>query len=384
MVLLTPRFIFLLSFFTLTVVYRLLAYQLPKLRSDNKIIVANGCLLPRKWSSARPLGLDLLVRAYQYDGRQQILISSMPLLKSGTTFEQSLLFNRIIGTVKPRNIEALLSTQFTVKNFKQIKTAVEDLVSNIPENKTVDIQPLFFRLTFKTTLFLLGYLAKRGRLGNLYWLLGGNEFRRACMICHGFIGSAVHDALDRSAALKKPDVGEGTEPYVSIDAIIEETQNPKVLKDQCLNILLAGRETTACCLTWMLRPLVQHPHVLSKLRAEIKDIVGGGPRAPVPTIVEVKRLRYLSLVLKKGKQTYLLHIRRTTTLPTGGGPDGTSPVLVRKGKEFALLEAKHAIVRLLQTFEFIEAVSEGLYKPVGEEGQVLTLVVSSAEGVRSG
>jgi hypothetical protein len=121
-------------------------------------------------------------------------------------------------------------------NFGQTKAAVEDLISSIPANEIVDLQPLFFRLTFETTLFLLfgqglstvkskdsfgqesdfadafnlaqGYLAKRGRLGDLYWLLGGKEFRRACTICHEFVDDAVQHALDRAARSTKPKEGE--------------------------------------------------------------------------------------------------------------------------------------------------------------------------------
>ncbi|KAL4874839.1 cytochrome P450 [Aspergillus karnatakaensis] len=125
---------------------------------------------------------------------------------------------------------------------------------------------------------------------------------------------------------------------------------------------------------------------------------------------------------------------KTTTLPKGGGPTGTAPILVRKGEavgycvyamhrrkdiygadadefrperwendalknvgwgylpfnggpriclgqEFALLEAGYTIVRLLQTFEVSEPVEwAGMEKRVGEERQDLTLVVSCGEG----
>jgi hypothetical protein len=77
-------------------------------------VTANGCLPPRKWCSAWPLGLDLLVKAFEYDRRQQILKFFLEVVaQSGTAFEQSLLFARGIDTIEPRNIQALLSTQFT-------------------------------------------------------------------------------------------------------------------------------------------------------------------------------------------------------------------------------------------------------------------------------
>ncbi|KAJ5569876.1 uncharacterized protein N7459_009306 [Penicillium hispanicum] len=180
-----------------------------------------------------------------------------------------------------RHSRELLRPQFManrLNNFEQIRDAVDSLISCIPQDDVVDLQPLFFRLTFETTLFLLfgrhlpsvksediagresefadafnlgqDYLAQRGRLGDLYWLLGGARFREACKACHGFVDRAVKKALDSSVKMKATD--SNTEPYVFIDALIKESRDPKVLRDQCLNILLAGRDTTACCLTWAL------------------------------------------------------------------------------------------------------------------------------------
>ena len=42
----------------------------------------------------------------------------------------------------------------------------------------------------------------------------------------------------------------------------------RVIKDETLNILLAGRDTTSCTLTFAVYALAQHPRVLARLRAE--------------------------------------------------------------------------------------------------------------------
>jgi cytochrome P450 len=126
---------------------------------------------------------------------------------------------------------------------------------------------------------------------------------------------------------------------------------------------------------------------------------------------------------------------RTTILPTGGGPDGHSPILVRKGElvvfsqyvnsrrkniygsdadffrperwetgelanigwayfpfnggprqclgeDFALMEVSYTIVRVLQTFQAISLPEGEQIEPVGTERQTLTLVLSSADGCR--
>lgn len=124
-----------------------------------------------------------------------------------------------------------------------------------------------------------------------------------------------------------------------------------------------------------------------------------------------------------------------TILPTGGGADGNSPMLVRKGElvvfsqyvnsrkrnifgpdaddfrperwetgeladvgwayfpfnggprqclgeDFAMMEVSYTIVRLLQTFPVINLPAGEGNEPVGTERQRLTLVLSSADGCK--
>jgi cytochrome P450 len=164
------------------------------------------------------------------------------------------------------------------ENFEQIKACVETLVQSLTSENVIDLQPLFFRLTFDTTTFLLfgksmsamsskeaagqesafadafnvaqQYLSHRGRLGDLYWLMNDSAFRNACRTCHRFVDNAVESALEGSG--ERDEAGQEKSRYIFIDALIQETRDPKVLRDQCLNLLLAGRDTTACCLSWTL------------------------------------------------------------------------------------------------------------------------------------
>ncbi|KAJ5715294.1 cytochrome P450 alkane hydroxylase [Penicillium malachiteum] len=269
-----------------------------------------------------------------------------------------------------------------------------------------------------------------------FW--GGKKFRDACKVCHEFVDNVVQKALHppRNSEARSSDKG----PYIFIEALFEKTTDPKVLRDQCINILLAGRDTTACCLNWALRLLVLHPKVMAKLRSEIKETFGVGRQASEPVIGQPKQLSYLKAVLHEVLRLYpsvpvnSRAAAKTTTLPTGGGPDGKAPVLVRKGEavgycayamhrqkeyfgddadefrperwengalkdvgwaylpfnggprvclgqEFALLEVRYTIVKLVQTFEIIELAKGKMSDvAVGQEKQGLTLVVSSGDG----
>ena len=67
-----------------------------------------------KWKSNLPLGIDLLIKAFRYAKAQQIMQFFLSVVEeSGYTFEQGLLGARGIDTVDPKNIEAVLSTQFS-------------------------------------------------------------------------------------------------------------------------------------------------------------------------------------------------------------------------------------------------------------------------------
>lgn len=56
----------------------------------------------------------------------------------------------------------------------------------------------------------------------------------------------------------------------------ENTQlSDKFLADVALNFLIAGRDTTACTLSWLFFELTQHPEVLAKVREEIETVTNG-------------------------------------------------------------------------------------------------------------
>lgn len=90
-------------------------------------------------------------------------------------------------------------------------------------------------------------LAQPRRLGDVYWLLGGKDFRRSCKMVHDFVDQIVADALAESPKSQAP-----VERNVFLHQLISYTRGPLVLRDQLINVLLAGRDTTACHLTWTL------------------------------------------------------------------------------------------------------------------------------------
>lgn len=89
-------------------------------------------------------------------------------------------------------------------------------------------------------------LAKRFRLAPWHLLYSPSRFQRACSNVHEFVENYIREWNLESGK------DEDTESYGFIDQVSKEPEGIHDLRDQLLNVLLAGRDTTACCLSWTL------------------------------------------------------------------------------------------------------------------------------------
>ncbi|PKX99701.1 putative cytochrome P450 family protein [Aspergillus campestris IBT 28561] len=345
----------------------------------------------------------------------------------------------VIITCDPKNVQAMLATQFQDFELGSARRiSLHPLLGNgifttdgehcdlnleerhvqhafraMPVDPTtgwtsaVDIQTLFFRLTMDSaTEFLFGesvnsqsaaldtnqpdsfsanfdrgqqFAGQRARLDKLHWLANTKESRHVTAEVHAYQQS------------RKPDISSPAptkQHGVFLQQLAAATQDPIELRSQLLNVLLAGRDTTASLLSWSLLLLARH----SDLHCPI-------------TFTSLKDCRYLQAFLNEVLRLYPIvpNNRRTavrdTTLPRGGGPDGSRPVYIRAGQQvlysvfamhrrvdlwgedanefrperweylpfnggpricigqqFALTEAGYVLVRLLQRFGAVEDV----------------------------
>lgn len=242
------------------------------------------------------------------------------------------------------------------ENLDIFKQGVDDLVEVISsQSAVVDLQPLLFRLTLDVaTEFLFGESVKslkapesaneptfgeafstaqenvtrRFRLPDFYWMIGGSKFRKACKDVHCFADNIIARNLSRSSGKSR----------VFLDAVAKSTEDRDALRGQIISLLVAGRDTTACLMTWTFFLLVRHPEVLEKLRTEINCNCVDPAKL---TRADLQKMSYLQNVLKETLRLYpsvpINHrvAKRTTVLPTGGGPDRTAPVLIPKGSTVA-------------------------------------------------
>lgn len=345
------------------------------------------------------------------------------------------------------------------ENLDVFRSSVDDLIDILSSHSPVnDLQPLFFRLTLDVaTRFLFGESVKslkapksaneqtfaeafntaqetvtqRFRLPDFYWMIGGSKFREACNNVHKFADQIIDRNLSRSSGKSR----------IFLDAVAESTADRDVLRGQIISLLVAGRDTTACLLTWTFFLLVRHPNVMKKLLAEINH------KCSDPATLMREDLRKMSYLQNVLNETLRLYppvpinnrvAKRTTVLPTGGGPDRTAPVLIPKGttvaysiyamhrrpdlygmdaelfrperwdedmpfrrdktsaswgflpfhggpriclgQDFALTEAAYTVVRILCHFPAIQLPAGQKVEILGVEKQTMTLVLSSTEG----
>ncbi|KAI0353453.1 cytochrome P450 monooxygenase pc-3 [Trametes cingulata] len=150
-------------------------------------------------------------------------------------------------------------------------------------------------------------VAERPRLG---WVWPLKEIFKTSTDEHmavvdAFIEPILKEALrkkeERLRNQKSIDEKESQDDETLLDHLVKQTSDPAILHDETLNILLAGRDTTAAALTFGVYLLSQHPAVLKRLRQEILDHVGSTRR---PTYDDIRNMKYLRAFLNETLRLY--------------------------------------------------------------------------------
>ncbi|RHZ46325.1 cytochrome P450 [Aspergillus thermomutatus] len=245
-----------------------------------------------------------------------------------------------------------------------------DLIDLIPgDGSTVDLQDLFFSYTIDSaTEFLFGQsvqslkkrrsggrdagveddfasafnyaqhaIAMRMRLGALTRFYRDRKAERCNRICHALVEQFVDRALEvRAQGLDEKTLedgdGEKKQRYLFLHGLAQQTGDRRRIRDELMNVLLAGRDTTASLLSNLFFMLAKHPRIWAKLREEVA-FLNGRP----PTYEQLRNLTYLKYCLNESLRMHPVvpgnarFANTDTVLPVGGGPDGQSPVFVPKG-----------------------------------------------------
>ncbi|PYH44630.1 cytochrome P450 [Aspergillus saccharolyticus JOP 1030-1] len=254
-----------------------------------------------------------------------------------------------------------------VAHLDSFEELMNDLLALIPaDGTTVDLQDLFFGFTIDSaTDFLFGHsvhslkkrraglpqsieaekdfaeafnysqdaIATRARLGKLMYFYRDPKAARCDRICHDLVEQFVEKAVRvRERYSKEDSDSQENHRYLFLDGLARQTGDRTRIRDELLNVLLAGRDTTASLLSNLFFMLAKHPEVWKKLRDEVATLEGR-----TPTYEQLRNLTYLKYCLNESLRLHPVvpanarFAQTDTILPTGGGPDGKSPILVPKG-----------------------------------------------------
>lgn len=196
----------------------------------------------------------------------------------------------------------------------------------------------------------------RLRLGNLMFAHRDQRFRNSCRTVHAYAETFVSQALEHRrqqsgiVPQEKDESFSARQKYIFLNELAKDTDDPVLLRDQIVNILLAARDTTAGLLSFTFFMLARKPEIWTKLRAEVLE------HYCVPLTYEaVMGMKYLRFVLQESKYPVYLHYiisqllrvspalrlfppiatnsrmaNKDTVLPVGGGHDGKSPLFVAR------------------------------------------------------
>lgn len=200
-----------------------------------------------------------------------------------------------------------------------------------------------------------GYVGHRIKLSNMYWVYDGLAFRRACKDLYRMVDAYVTEVRTQGRKASTDEEGdadteeEKKEKQQPPSNVLEEMEaqgaSQRDMVEQVMHLLVAGMDTSAAALGWVLAMLAARPAAFSRLRAEVVAVFGREeePRAADHfTLERLKSCSYLQWCLSETLRLFPagpINVReavRDTVLPVGGGPDGKGPVAVAKGARVQL------------------------------------------------
>ncbi|EEP81631.1 conserved hypothetical protein [Uncinocarpus reesii 1704] len=285
--------------------------------------------------------------------------ASMPFADKGvnTTDGHDWAFSRFL--IKPYFLREAFS------NTDRLKVHTDNLLSLIPQDgSTFDMQTLMQRWFLDTsTNFLFGEsmgcllyperaeiawamtdilrgLRLRLQMSKWLWLFRWKVWFSAIDVVHDFIDRQVDRAYseraDAAKGQKQSSFGVELKPertdllWSMVGNVPEDRER---LRSEMLLLFVPNNDTTSIFISNVFWNLARYPEVYAKVREEVLSI---GENAPL-TYEALRAMKYLDAVLNETHRLYpngIMQVRyciKDTTLPLGGGPDGQSPIYVRKG-----------------------------------------------------
>lgn len=137
------------------------------------------------------------------------------------------------------------------------------------------------------------------QLGPLKIFISKIPLRRALGVIDAFVKPFIDQVLNRGMEVGKTASSQDQSLLHALAA--SGVTDRKVIRDQLVNILLAGRDTTASALSFLFLELSRNPQIVAKLRDEIATKIGMDAR---PTYQDMKTMPYLRNAIQEALRLY--------------------------------------------------------------------------------
>ncbi|KKO98240.1 cytochrome P450 [Trichoderma harzianum] len=198
------------------------------------------------------------------------------------------------------------------------------LISKLPPSgQTVDICDLFYRMTLDAiTDYLLGssvdsldnpngkFTTAFTKVQHTQMLLAilapfrrfipKAEYYKGIKILEEFIQPFI-DATLTLTPEQLESISKSDKEFTFLHNMALFSRDPKVIRDQIMAVLLAGRDTTAATLSWTIYELSNYPEIWRKLRSRVLETVGP---EKAPTYEDLKDLTCLTHALYETLRLY--------------------------------------------------------------------------------
>ncbi|KAK0439709.1 cytochrome P450 [Desarmillaria tabescens] len=144
-------------------------------------------------------------------------------------------------------------------------------------------------------------------------------------VVNEFVEPLLAEALSRKANSPKlvENEKDSDEGMSLLARLVENTDGAytEVIQDELVNILVAGRDTTASLLTFAVYMMCEHPEMATRLRSEILEKVG----TRTPTYEDIRDMKYLRAFLNETLRLY-------PSVPLNGRSCKVATTLPNKGR----------------------------------------------------
>ncbi|TGO12463.1 hypothetical protein BTUL_0088g00400 [Botrytis tulipae] len=265
-------------------------------------------------------------------------------------------------------------TRTNVANLPSFEKNLQKFFKLIPEDgSTVDLKPLLCKLFIDTsTEFLFGEsmdmlspeqpvrsqeFLDAFHYGKLAFLYRDKEYYDSIKVAHAFadfyVDKAIEYPIDRLSKKEPAQKDKSGYKYVLLHDMAMQTDNRNELRSQILHVFLAGHKSSAITIGNALFQLSRNPSVWEKLRQEV--IEAHGTSVSSFTHDNLRKLKCLQNVIKETLRLYPVasiasrKAYKDGVLPRGGGPDGKSPIFVRK--DTVIITPLYSLHRLPDCFQ---------------------------------